>query len=165
MAKTGGGHNAVATAVAEALEEKYDNKVETEVVDAIGDFTPFPIKHLDKTYPWQIKYGGNGYGLGWNVLNKTSRARGFMKTILPAIRQSALDIVNLETDALVAVHPLTVYPCMWAMDQTGFRLPFITMVSDLVVTHALWCSPRTDCLIAPTIECERQAIHHGIPQK
>lgn len=162
MAKTGGGHGAVADAVAQALMHSYGDAVEARVVDGLRGFAPFPISRLDSTYPWQVKLGGNGYGAAWRALNHTNRARRFMKSWWPFVRSAALRIVQMPTDVIVAVHPLFTYPCLWAMRRTGYRLPFITMISDLISSHALWCDPETDCLIAPTEICRLQAIAHGV---
>ncbi|HLF26154.1 MAG TPA: glycosyltransferase [Anaerolineae bacterium] len=163
MAKTGGGHGAVADAVAQALEHVYGEAVEASVVDGLRSFAPFPFSHIDSTYPWQVKLGGDGYGAAWRALNDAGRARLLMKSTWPLVRSATLKIVEQPVDAIVSVHPLFVFPCLWAMHRTGRRLPFITMVSDLVAVHALWCNPETDCLLAPTDISRLQAIDHGIP--
>jgi len=164
MAKTGGGHGAVADAVAQALRRLYGSAVEATVVDGLRSFAPFPISHIDATYPWQIRLGGgDGYSAAWRALNEAGRAKRFMRSWWPIVRSTALKIVEQPTDAIVAVHPLFVYPCLWAMNYTGRRLPFITMVSDLISVHALWCDPEADCLMVPTDIGRLQAIEHGMP--
>lgn len=163
MARTGGGHGAVADAVAQALRRLYGDAVDVNVVDGLRAFAPFPISHLDTTYPWQVKLGGDGYGAAWRALNEAGRAKRFMKSWWPIVRSAALKIVDQPADAIVSVHPLFVYPCLWAMHWTGRRLPFITLVSDLVAVHALWCDPDTDCMLVPTGASRVQAIEHGVP--
>lgn len=163
MAKTGGGHGAVADAVAQALKRQYGDAVEPSVVDGLRDYAPFPFSHIDTTYPWQVKLGGDGYGAAWRALNDAGRAKLLMKLNWPLVRSAVLKMVEQPADAIVAVHPLYVYPCLWAMHHTGRRLPFITMVSDLVAVHALWCDAETDCLLAPTETSRAQAIEHGVP--
>lgn len=163
MAKTGGGHGAVADAVAQALRQMYDGGVEATVVDGLRGFAPFPISHIDSTYPWQIKLGGgDGYSAAWRALNEAGRAKRFMKSWWPIVRSAALKIVEQPVDAIVSVHPLFTYPCLWAMHYTGRRLPFITLVSDLISVHALWCDPEADCLLVPTGVGRDQAIEHGM---
>lgn len=162
MAKTGGGHGAVADAVAQALQRLYGDAVEAQVVDGLREFAPFPFSHIDSTYPWQVKLGGDGYGAAWRVLNDANRARFLMKSTWPLVRSAALKIVEQPVDAIVAVHPLFVFPCLWAMHRTGRRLPFITMMSDLVAVHALWCATETDLMLVPTETSRVQAIEHGV---
>ncbi len=163
MAKTGGGHGAVADAVAQALRQQYGDHVEPSVVDGLRGFAPFPFSHIDSTYPWQVKIGGDGYGVAWRALNDAGRAKRLMKSTWPIVRSAALKIVEQPADAIVAIHPLFVYPCLWAMHWTGRRLPFITLVSDLVSVHALWCDAEADCLLVPTDIGRSQAIGHGVP--
>ena len=163
MAKTGGGHGAVADAVAEGLRHLYGDAVEPRVVDGLRGFAPFPFSHIDSTYPLQVKLGGDGYGAAWRALNDAGRAKLLMKSTWPLVRTAALKIVEQPVDAIVAVHPLFVYPCLWAMHRTGRRLPFITMVSDLIAVHALWCDPETDCLLVPVDIGRAKAIEHGVP--
>ena len=163
MAKTGGGHGAVADAVAQALQRLYEDAVEASVVDGLRGFAPFPFSHIDSTYPWQVKLGGDGYGAAWRALNDAGRAKMLMKSTWPLVRTAALKMVQQPVDAIVAVHPLFVLPCLWAMDRTGRHVPFITMVSDLVAVHALWCDVGTDCLLAPTETSRLEAIEHGVP--
>ena len=162
MAKTGGGHGAVADAVAQALQRLYGEAVDAQVVDGLRGFAPFPFSHIDSTYPWQVKLGGDGYGAAWRVLNDTNRARFLMKSTWPLVRSAALKIVEQPADAIVAVHPLFVLPCLWAMHRTGRRLPFIVMMSDLVSVHALWCAVETDLMLVPTETGRTQAIEHGV---
>ncbi len=163
MAKTGGGHGAVADAVAQALECQYGTAVEARVVDGLRGFAPFPFSHIDSTYPWQVKLGNRGYGTAWRALNDAGRAKSLMKSMWPLVRSAALKIVEQPADVIVSVHPLFVYTCLWAMNRTGRRLPFITMMSDLVSVHALWCDPETDCMLLPTEASRVQAIEHGVP--
>lgn len=163
MAKTGGGHGAVADAIAQTLKQLYGDAVEPRVADGLRDFAPFPFVLIETTYPLQVKLGGDGYGMAWRALNDAVRAKRLMKSTWPFVRSAVLDIVAQPVDAIVAVHPLFVYPCLWAMHRTGRRLPFITMVSDLIVVHALWCDPETDSMLVPTTTSRGYAIQHGVP--
>ncbi len=163
MAKTGGGHGAVADAVAQALKRLHGDAVETRVIDGLRGFAPFPFSHLDSAYPWQVRLAGDGYGAAWRALNDANRAKLVMKSAWPLVRSAALKIVEQPADAIVAVHPLFVFPCLWAMHRTGRRLPFITLMSDLVSVHALWCDPETDTMLVPTAISRAQAIEHGVP--
>ena len=66
-------------------------------------------------------------------------------------------------DAVVNVQPLYTYPVLWAMDHIGVRKPFVTMVSDLIVVHALWCDPSTDAFLVPTELSRLHALENRIP--
>jgi 1,2-diacylglycerol 3-beta-galactosyltransferase len=69
----------------------------------------------------------------------------------------------MPCDAIVNVQPLYTYPVLWAMAHVGIRRPFITMVSDLIVVHALWCEPSTDAFLVPTELSRVHALENHIP--
>ena len=66
-------------------------------------------------------------------------------------------------DAVINVQPLYTFPVLWAMDRIGVRKPFVTMVSDLIVVHALWCDPTTDRFLVPTEVSRQHALENHIP--
>ncbi|OGM13180.1 hypothetical protein A3D84_05395 [Candidatus Woesebacteria bacterium RIFCSPHIGHO2_02_FULL_42_20] len=163
MAKTGGGHNAVAEAVKEVFDKSYKGRVEAQVVDGLRTFAPFPISHLDSTYPWQIKLdGGLTYGAAWRLLNHKGIAKGFMRSWQPVVESAAKKIVNQKVDAIVITHPVFVHPCVWAIKKFKKKTKFIVIVPDLKVTHALYGNPDIDLMLVPSHECFDQAIRHGV---
>jgi 1,2-diacylglycerol 3-beta-galactosyltransferase len=66
-------------------------------------------------------------------------------------------------DAVINVQPLYTFPVLWAMERIGIRRPFVTMVSDLIVVHALWCDPTTDRFLVPTEVSRQHALENRIP--
>jgi 1,2-diacylglycerol 3-beta-galactosyltransferase len=42
------------------------------------------------------------------------------------------------------------------------RPPFVTVVTDLVTTHALWFNPRADLCIVPTEDARERALRYGM---
>src|SRR3972149_4266631 len=111
MAKTGGGHGAVAEAVAQALVHQYGQAVEAQVVDGLRGFAPFPFSRLiDSTYSLQVKLGGDGYGAAWRALNDANRAKALMRSTWPLVRSAALKIVEQPVDAIVSGQRRAVEP-------------------------------------------------------
>ena len=80
------------------------------------------------------------------------------------MRSAAIKMAQEPCDAIVCVQPLYVYPVLWAMDHTGVRKPFITLVSDLIVVHALWCDPSTDAFLVPTEKSRTHALENRVPE-
>ena len=165
MAKTGGGHSATATAIKQALEALYKDKVYIEIVDGLRDFAPFPISHLDVTYPWQLKLSTKGYGIAWKTLNNTKLASQFVNSVWPLVKNAAYKIVRKKFDVIVATHPAFVYPCLRARVELGKKVKFVSVVPDLGSSHATWCDSRTDLLLTPTQEAANEAIRHGVPKE
>ncbi len=163
-ADTGGGHRATAQALAEGLSYRYGDAVEPELFDGLRTFAPWPVSHLDDMYPWMSGMSKT-WGQGWMALNDPGIARRFMKSWWLWVRTSAIRIAQMPCDAIVNVQPLYTYPVLWAMDHVGIRKPFITMVSDLIVVHALWCEPSTDAFLVPTDLSRIHALENHVPEE
>ncbi len=163
-ADTGGGHRATSQAVADGLREHYGSAVEPVLFDGLRRYAPWPVSHLDDMYPWMSGLSKT-WGDGWTALNQPDVARKFMRGWWPYVRTSAIRMAEEPCDAIVNVQPLYTYPVLWAMDHIGVRKPFITMVSDLIVVHALWCDPTTDRFLVPTDLSRLLALQNRIPEE
>jgi 1,2-diacylglycerol 3-beta-galactosyltransferase len=162
FADTGGGHRAAAQALAEGLRYRYGDAVDPVLFDGLRAYAPFPVSHLDDMYPWMTSFRKT-WGNSFSALNEPTKAQRFMRVWWPYVRNSALHMAKEPCDAIVCVQPLYVYPVLWAMDHIGIRKPFITMVSDLIAVHALWCDPSTDAFLVPTELGRAHALEHKIP--
>ena len=161
-ADTGGGHRATSQAVIDGLKARYGEGVEPVLFDGLRTYAPWPVSHLDDMYPWMSGMSKT-WGDGWTALNNPDVARRFMKGWWPYVRDAAIKMMQEPCDAVVNVQPLYTYPALWAMDHIGIRRPFVTMVSDLIVVHALWCDPSTDAFLVPTELSHERAIQNRIP--
>ena len=65
-----------------------------------------------------------------------------------------------QPDAVVCVHPLFNHLSMWALRGLDMRVPFVTVVTDLVTTHPGWICPSVDRCLVPT-ELSRQYVIEG----
>src|SRR5512135_307506 len=162
MADTGGGHRAASQALAEGLRYRYGDAVDPVLFDGLRAYAPFPVSHLDDMYPLMTSFSKT-WGKSYSALNEPIRAQRFMKSWWPLVRTSALHMAQEPCDAIVCVQPLYVYPVLWAMDHIGIRKPFITVVSDLIVVHALWCDPTTDAFLVPTELSHQHALENLVP--
>jgi 1,2-diacylglycerol 3-beta-galactosyltransferase len=162
FADTGGGHRAASQALAEGLRFRYGDAVDPVLFDGLRAYAPFPVSHLDDLYPFMTSFSKT-WGKSYSALNEPTRAQRFMKSWWPYVRTSALHMAEEPCDAIVCVQPLYVYPVLWAMDHIGIRKPFITMVSDLIVVHALWCDPTTDGFLVPTDLSYHHALENKVP--
>jgi 1,2-diacylglycerol 3-beta-galactosyltransferase len=79
----------------------------------------------------------------------------------PYVRRSLKRLISRHPcDLIVSAHPLSNEPMVRAL---GSRRPgFITMVTDMVDTHALWYHPRVDLCIVPTEAARWRALEHGL---
>ncbi|CAG0926334.1 1,2-diacylglycerol 3-beta-galactosyltransferase [Thermoflexales bacterium] len=163
-ADTGGGHRATAQALAEGLKHRYGNAVDPILFDGLRKYAPYPVSHLDDMYPWMSGMSKT-WGRGWTQLNDPRVAMRFMKLWWPYVRTAAMRMAKEPCDAIINVQPLYTFPVLWAMERTGIRKPFVTMVSDLIVVHALWCDPTTDRFLVPTEVSRQHALDNRIPEE
>jgi 1,2-diacylglycerol 3-beta-galactosyltransferase len=161
-ADTGGGHRATAQALAEGLTCRYGDAVDPVLFDGLRTYAPYPVSHLDDMYPWMSGMSRT-WGRGWTQLNDPRLAMRFMKLWWPYVRSAAIRMAKEPCDAIINVQPLYTFPVLWAMERIGVRRPFVTMVSDLIVVHALWCDPTTDRFLVPTENSRQHALENRIP--
>ena len=155
---TGGGHRSAAEAIIESLGLLFPNQIDTEMVD-IFRAAPRPLDLAIPTYPamarmtavWETTY---------KISNGRRRARFIQDAFWPYVRRAATRLVdNHPADLIVSVHPIPNMPVLRAITQ---KTPYITVVTDLVSTHAMWYDRRTDLVIVPTEEAWQRGIKLGL---
>lgn len=161
---TGGGHRAAADAITEALALEFDDALTTEMVDFLKDYAPPPYNQLPRFYPEMVKLP-ELWGVGYKISDGRPQARLVTSTLWPYVRNAARRLVREHpADLLVSVHPVGNSFFLKALGKN--RPPFITVVTDMVTTHALWYDQRADLIIVPTrIAFERAVEYHMAPEK
>jgi len=161
---TGGGHRAAADAIIESLQLEYGDAVTTELVDFLIDYAPPPYNRLPRFYPEMVKLP-ELWGVGYKILNGRPQARLVTSTFWPIVRRAARRLVREHpADLLVSVHPVANSFCLKALGKN--RPPFVTVVTDMVSTHALWFDKRADLILVPTRMARERALeNHMSPEK
>lgn len=160
---TGGGHRSATEAVIEALQLEYGDEISTEMVDFFL-YAPEPFRRLPALYP-QLVRSPRAWGLGYRLSNGRKRTELMAATTWPIIRNAIRRMIQSHpSDLIVTLHPLILWPSLRALGTQ--RPPFITVVTDLVTTHAFWYDNRTDLCLVPTEEAKRRAIKWTVnPEK
>ena len=157
---TGGGHRSAAEAIIEALQLEYGDAYSTEMVDIFLDYAPAPLNQLPALYPMLVRVP-QAWGIGYHLSNGHRRARLITGSAWPYVRRAIRRMVaNHPCDLVVSVHPLANAPALRALG--GNRPPFITVVTDMVTTHALWYHRLTDLCIVASEEAYQRAIAFGL---
>jgi 1,2-diacylglycerol 3-beta-galactosyltransferase len=160
---TGGGHRAVAEAIIEAIRLEYGDAVAIEMVDFMKDYAPPPYNSLPKIYPDMVKVP-ELWGVSFHISDGRPQARVLTSTLWPTVRRAARKLVREHpNDMLVSVHPLATSFLLKALGQN--RPPFVTVVTDLVTTHALWYDHRADLVIVPTELAKQRAMEYTMPSE
>lgn len=157
---TGGGHRSAAEAIIEALHLEFGNEIETDMVDVFKQYAPRPLNYVPELYPKMVRLP-QAWGLGYALSNGHRRARLITASAWPYVRRSIRNLISQHpSDLIVSVHPLATAPALRALGPN--RPPFITVVTDLVTTHALWYHRRTDLCIVPTQAARQRALLMGM---
>lgn len=162
---TGGGHRSAAEAIIEAIHIQFGDHFDIQMVDIFRDYAPLPLKYMPELYPRMVKVP-RAWGLGYRVTNTHQRARILTGSAYPYVRHAIRNLVRENPcDVIVSVHPLAAAPVLRNL-KNQVRPPFITVVTDLVTTHALWYHHMADLCIVPTEIARQRAIIFGMdPEK
>ncbi len=159
-ADTGGGHRSAATSILEALERYHaDKDFEVSVVDIFRDYAPRPLNRFDRIYA-QVAKTPAAWGLSYRWTDSRRRAQLLHKAFWPYVRRSMYQLLREnESDLLVSVH----FASNALLRALGPRRPaYMTVVTDLVTTHALWYDKRVDQCLVPTETARRRALECGL---
>jgi 1,2-diacylglycerol 3-beta-galactosyltransferase len=157
---TGGGHRSAAEAIIEALEKDFGDEVSTKMVDIFQDYAPPPFNRAQEIYSKVVRVP-QAWGLGYRLSNGNKRSYLLTSSLWPYYRKSARKLViQNPSDLIVSVHPLANAPVLSVLRSK--RLPFVTVVTDLVTTHALWYHRRADLCLVPTQQALMKALENGL---
>jgi 1,2-diacylglycerol 3-beta-galactosyltransferase len=160
---TGGGHRSAAEAVIEALQRDFGNEFSTKMVDIFQDYAPPPFHRAQEFYSKVVRVP-RAWGLGYRLSDGHRRAHLLTSSLWPYVRKSARQLVDQNpSDLIVSVHPLANAPVLSALRND--RPPFVTVVTDLITTHALWYHRRADLCLVPTRQAMLKALENGLDPK
>lgn len=153
---TGGGHRSAAEAIIEAINLEFPGQVTTEMVDIFRQYAPRPLNYVPDIYP-TLTRAPRMWQMGYRIIDGRRRVRNMYYVLWPYVGHSLQRLLREHPcDLVVSVHQLPNIPIVWAMGQQ--RRPFVTVVTDMVSTHAAWFNPRADLVIVPTELAKQRAI-------
>ncbi len=153
---TGGGHRSATEAIIEALQLEYGDRLTTQMLDIFKDIAPRPLDRLPNWYPRMVRIP-RMWGMGYRLSDGRRRASVITGGSWPYVRRSLKrQIARCSSDLIVSAHPLANAPFLRALGK--HRPPFVTVVTDMVTTHALWYSPGVDLCLVPTESARQRAL-------
>lgn len=163
MSDTGGGHRAAAEAIREALYLRYgEDAIHAELVDVFKK-TLFPLNYMPELYPWLISHSKASWGLGYKISNHRRRADVLTSSMyITNSRRLRQMVAHYPADVVVCVHSVIARPSMAAFQKLKERPPFVTVVTDLVTTHAFWYDRRVERCLVPTQAAYDRGLQCGM---
>lgn len=160
---TGGGHRSAAEAIIEAINLQYPGKISTKMIDIFKEYAPTPLNYAPQIYPPMSKVP-DIWALGYRISDGKRQTTTFNSIVWPYIRRATRRMVRENpADLIVSVHPLANSPILRAMKDD--RRPFMTVVTDMVSTHAFWYDRRADLVIVPTEEAKERGVWFGVEEE
>lgn len=157
---TGGGHRSSAESIIEALHLEFGDTITTEMVDFFKGYAPLPFNKMPDWYPEMVK-APYLWGLSFKISDSRLRARAITASMWPYVGHATKELVKHHpADLIVAVHPLATTPILKALGDE--RPPFVTVVTDMVTTHALWYDARANLTLVPTQQARERALGYGM---
>jgi 1,2-diacylglycerol 3-beta-galactosyltransferase len=157
---TGGGHRSAAEAIIEGLRLEIGDRVKTRMVDIFKDYAPAPLNLMPELYPKIVRVP-QAWGLGYRLSNGPSQVRFLTASAWPYVRSAVRKLIAQNpSDLIVSVHPLATASVLRALGPD--HPPFVTVVTDLVSTHAFWYNRNTDLCIVPTEAARQRALLFGL---
>lgn len=157
---TGGGHRSAAQAIMEALEIYYPYQVTTEMVDFFIEYAPPPLDLAPATYA-QMGQVPELWKFGYKISNGKRRSEVIQDVLWPYVRKSTDRLVKEHPcDLFVSVHPLVNTPILRALEDDS--TPYLTVITDMVTTHAFWYNARASMILTPTEEALARGLQIGI---
>lgn len=183
ISDTGAGHRSAANAIHAAMrlvEEQtprsprpgaarqtgHDPNWRVVIVDGFAECANFPLRKGVFLYGPAIKHSPRLYARLFHMTNTASRFHAAYRLSKPFLRQGITQLLErIRPDVIVSVHPLLNHITLQAMRDIGIRVPFITVITDLVSIHTAWVAPGVSVCVTPTEAARDYAIASGVASK
>jgi len=158
---TGGGHRSATLAMIEALGLEFPDIFDCRMIDVFRDYLPPPLRFAPEIYPPMTKFPET-WAISYKATDGKRRSRAFIRAVFPYVARSIRRLYRENpADIIVSVHPLVNTGMLRTMKK--HPTPFMTVVTDMVTTHAFWFDRRADLVVVPTHEAREVATEYGIP--
>jgi 1,2-diacylglycerol 3-beta-galactosyltransferase len=189
IADTGAGHRSAANALRNAIniiaDEEHRRWVEgqeggvstesvpepptyrIEIVDVFEEYSRFPLREAVKLYGPAIRYNPSLYGRFFHMTNR-ARSVAAVKTVAgPLVHKGLMRLITtVQPDVIVSIHPMLNHITVEALEELGIKIPFLTVVTDLISVHHSWYAPGADGYIVPTEQARQLYLKRGLdPEK
>ena len=185
IADTGAGHRSAANALRNAItimaEEKRNKWLEgqqkgadvenmpepptyrIEIVDVFEEYGRFPLREAVKLYGPTIRYNPSLYGRFFHMTDRAQSVAAVKTVAGPMVRKGLLRLItSVQPDVIVSIHPMLNHITIEAIAELGLKIPFLTVVTDLISVHHSWYAPGADGYIVPTEQARRLYIRRGM---
>ncbi len=184
ISDTGAGHRSAANAIRAAMNlvearmasngapprarqgQRHDPNWRAVIVDGFAECANFPLRKGVFLYGPAIKHSPRLYSQIFHLTNTVNRFNAAYRISQPFLRQGLTQLLQrYRPDVIVSVHPLLNHITLQVIRDLGVRVPFITVITDLVSLHTAWVAPTVTTCVVPTEAARDYAIARGLAPK
>lgn len=138
----------------------------TVIVDVFAECSQFPLRNSVFLYGPAIKHSPRLYGQLFRMTNTVERFNTARRIAQPFLRQGLRRLIErTHPDVIVSIHPLLNHVTLQVLRDIGLRIPFVTVVTDLISIHCAWLAPGVDACVVPTEAAKQLALGSGVAPK
>ena len=158
---TGHGHKSITEALCEKFTQYEDIKV--KVIDGFSLGGKAMIQ-VGKSYGPITRNAKELWKLIWKI--SLIKPRLIDEAVEVIIKDNLLDVLEqVKPDLILSVHPNFNGSVLNIMEKSGIRIPFVTLIADLVSISPHWINSRADWIISPTYEAKNKCVHFKFPEE
>jgi len=162
--------------VAQALQDRYGEQAQIELVDVLADYTPWPLNRLDDIYIHMVRLRGWPWAAGYHLSDGPRKVALLTRGCWPLVRVALLRLLqDHPADVVVCCHPLFSDPVLRTLAEVKVKAEveaeveakvetsLITLVTDLIAAHSFWFVPGITRCLVPTEGARQRALACGLP--
>jgi 1,2-diacylglycerol 3-beta-galactosyltransferase len=165
----GGGHVAVARAMAEAIEHHYPGRFELRISDYMMEVGVKKVADLDRLHKdiWRFM-------LRYPILARASQrvmdafprtTVAIQRRLVRGFARAAADDLRRDPPQLIfSNHGLMTAGLAEAKRIGGLEVPVLSFANELVGICSYWADPRADRIVVPSDEARRDLMRFGVPE-
>ena len=155
--KTGYGHQSIANALKEQLTQYQD--VTVDIVDGFLFAGRLGVK-ASGIYGPITRWGEQLWKLNWDITVKNTEPSIQMISMFTHDRFMQR-LKNDPPNLIISVHPFFNTSMINILRDHNIKIPYITLLADLVDIHPIWVDKRADCILCPTDESMNACLSFG----
>ena len=164
-ADAGFGHRSAANAVVSAMQEKYGEQCQIELLNPLEDKrTPFFLRDSQSDYDKIVRSVPELYRFGYDASDAVVPSAIFESALTVLLYEVMSDLVrSYQPDVILTTYPLYQAPLEAVFAINRRQVPLVTVITDLVSIHRIWFNPSVTACLVPNQTVRELAINYGLP--
>lgn len=164
MSDTGGGHRSAAEALAAVMVESQPEPAHVQLLDFIARAAPWPLSRVGRLYEPTINHLSWAWWALYHLTDGRRRIGLILRLLAPLVTpRLTAELARHAPDVIVSVHPLANHLAVRCTGALSNHPSVVTVVTDLLTTHAGWFHPGVNCCIVATEQARERALECGLP--